>query len=527
MAITPFWTELNPRLRWYIAVSTGLCLLALFQFALPISANTEIHTLMELCATLLALLVGIEALIRFFVSRQSESLALGLAFIGTGVLDAYHTLATSHFMETLFPSPPETLIPWSWNASRNFLGLFLCLTWLYWRTHSKDHKHKQQRQLRLLLLATTATLFSIAFFAFVPLGPAHFPDLPFKRPQELVTGLFFLLALTLFLKKQLWRSRSLDHWLVLALIVNVFCQFAFMPFSAEVFDGPFVLAHLLKLLSYTLILIGFMTNVREMWQRETEMNQVIRDSSLRLAQKSEELSRSNLELQRSNIELQKFVYIASHDLQSPLRSISGFVQLLQRQYQDQLDERAADWIKRTVDSTNHMQTLLEDLMTYSRLSSDQEKEWVDLNQIVARFKQDQALLLHESDARLNTPPLPTVYGNPKHLELLFYQFLDNALKYRHPDRRPVIELTATRSENSWRFVVTDNGIGIDPEYQNRIFEMFQRLHAQEQYQGTGIGLALCNRIAELMGGSVGVNSDGQNGSEFWFTIEQDPQMNDH
>lgn len=527
MAIKSFGTELNPRLRWYIALSAGLFLLAIFQFTLPVSANTEVHTLMELCATLLALLVGIEALIRFFVSRQSESLALGLAFIGTGLLDAYHTLATSHYMQTLFPSPPETLIPWSWSASRNFLGLFLCLTWLYWRTQSRDQKHKQQRQRRLLLLATSTTLFSITFFAFVPLGPAHFPDLPFKRPQELLTGLFFLLALVLYLRKQFWRNRSLDHWLVLALIVNVFCQFAFMPFSAELFDAPFVLAHVLKLVSYTFILIGFMINVREMWQRETEMNQEIRDGSLRLAQKSEELSRSNEELQRSNIELQKFVYIASHDLQSPLRSISGFVQLLQRQYQDQLDERAADWIKRTVDSATHMQTLLEDLMTYSRLSSEQDKEWVDLNQIVTKFKQDQALQLNESGARFQADTLPIVYGNPKQLELLLYQLLDNALKYRHPDRPPVIELSVKRLEDSWRFVVTDNGIGIDPRYQNRIFEMFQRLHGQEKYQGTGIGLALCERIAELLGGSIGVNSDGEKGSEFWFTIKQGPQTNDH
>lgn len=524
-AIINAWNQLNPRTRWYIAVCIGLSLLATTQLFWTFKANTDIHTLIELCATVLALLVGVEALIRFFVRQQSETLALGLAFMGTGVLDAYHTLATSHYMQTLFPSPPDALIPWSWSASRNFLALFFCLTWAYWRTQNNDETRENHKQNRLTLLAVCATLACALFFAYVPLGAAHYPDLLFKRPQELITGLFFAVALALYLKKQFWRSRSLDHWLILALIVNVFCQLVFMPFSAQLFDAPFILAHLLKLTSYILVLVGFMTDVREMWKRETEMNQVIRDSSIRLAQKSDELSRSNQELQRSNIELQKFVYIASHDLQSPLRSISGFTQLLQRQYQDQLDDRAKEWIQRTVDSTTQMQTLLQDLMTYSQLSSNEHKEWVDLNQIFEGFKDEHHLQLHETGAELKASPLPRVYANPKQLELLLHQFLDNALKYRHPDRLPIVELNAQRQSGLWHFSVTDNGIGIDPEYQSRIFEMFQRLHGQERYQGTGIGLALCQRIVELMGGHIGVESDGKNGSEFWFTIRQETQTN--
>ncbi len=501
-------------------------MLALTQLVWSFKATTEIHTLIELCATVLALLVGVEALIRFFVRQQPETLALGLAFLGTGFLDAYHTLATSVYVQTLFPSPPDALIPWSWSASRNFLALFLCLTWIYWRTHNKDKTHERQKQQRLIGLALIATVSSALFFAFVPLGPAHFPELPLKRPQELVTGLFFVAALVLYLRKQFWRSRSLDHWLILALILNVFCQLAFMPFSAQLFDAPFVLAHLLKVASYALMLVGFMTDVREMWRRETEMNHVIRESSLRLAQKSDELSRSNQELQRSNIELQKFVYIASHDLQSPLRSISGFVQLLQRQYQNQLDERASEWIQRTVDSTTQMQTLLQDLMTYSQLSSEEHKEWVDLSQILQQFKDSHQQALRDSGARIAADELPRVYGNPKQLELLLNQFLENALKYRHPERQLLIEISAERESDLWRFSVRDNGIGIEPQYQSRIFDMFQRLHGQERYQGTGIGLALCQRIVELMGGHIGVKSDGESGSEFWFTIRQTTQAND-
>lgn len=524
--IVNIWAQLHPRTRWYISVSAGLSLLALTQLFWTFKADTEIHTLIELCSTVLALLVGVEALIRFFVRQQSEILALGLAFLGTGLLDAYHTLATSHYAQTLFPSPPDALIPWSWSASRTFLALFLCLTWVYWRTHNTDHEQERQKQRQLTLLAIVATLASALFFAYVPLGPAHFPDLVFKRPQELITGIFFLIALSFYLRKQFWRSRSLDHWLILALILNVFCQLVFMPFSAELFDAPFILAHLLKLISYALVLVGFMTDVREMWQRESEMNQVIRESSLRLAQKSDELSRSNQELQRSNVELQKFVYIASHDLQSPLRSISGFVQLLQRQYKDQLDTRAMEWIQRTVDSTTQMQTLLQDLMTYSQLSSDEQKEWVDLNQIVEDFKQKHKQQLRESGAQIRSSDLPRVFGNPKQLELLIHQFLDNALKYRHPERQLSIELTAERENELWRFVITDNGLGIEPEYQSRIFDMFQRLHGQESYQGTGIGLALCQRIVELLGGQIGVQSDGKTGSRFWFTIKRSAPTND-
>lgn len=235
---------------------------------------------------------------------------------------------------------------------------------------------------------------------------------------------------------------------------------------------------------------------------------------------TEELQRANEALERSNLDLQRFAYIASHDLQTPLRSIAGFVQLLQSEYAGRLGKQADDWIRRTVQSTEQLQTLIRDLLVYSRVDSQAHP----FERILFRDVFDDAILLldasiRNSGAQVTCDELPTVMGDRSQLAQLMQNLIGNALKYRG-NTPPCVHVCAERSGNEWVFSVLDNGIGIDPKYHERIFEIFQRLHDQQKYPGTGIGLAVCRRVVHHHGGRIWVESEPGHGSVFYFTIPE-------
>ncbi len=241
---------------------------------------------------------------------------------------------------------------------------------------------------------------------------------------------------------------------------------------------------------------------------------------LRVSERTKELAFANQVLEQSNLELKQFAYIASHDLQSPLRSISGFVQLLKMEYEDKLDEQAADWIRRTVQSIGQMQTLIRDLLSYSRVDARS----VPFTQIPFLDIVDDALTLLESSirdsgGRVTWDQLPDIMGDRSQLVQLIQNLIGNGLTYRG-GKPPHIHLSAERSGKEWVFSVRDNGIGIDPKHYEQIFEIFKRLHDQKDYPGTGIGLAVCRRVVNRHGGRIWVKSEPGLGSTFLFTIPE-------
>jgi signal transduction histidine kinase len=228
------------------------------------------------------------------------------------------------------------------------------------------------------------------------------------------------------------------------------------------------------------------------------------------------------ELQRSNAELEQFAYVASHDLQEPLRKVASFSQMLRRRYSAQLDERANQYIDFAIDGANRMQTLINDLLQFSRVGRFHEaRADVDLEEVYAMTVNTLSLAVEEAGARVSHDPLPTVTGDPGQLGLLLQNLLSNAIKFRSPDRSPEIHLSAARHDDMWHFAVTDNGIGIAPEYVERVFVIFQRLHTREAYAGTGIGLAMCKKIVEFHGGDIGIDTTHTPGTRVSFTLPAD------
>lgn len=225
------------------------------------------------------------------------------------------------------------------------------------------------------------------------------------------------------------------------------------------------------------------------------------------------------ELKRSNAELEQFAYVASHDLQEPLRKVSSFTQLLQRRYGGQLDDRADQYIGFAVDGANRMQTLINDLLAFSRVGRiHNEHSTVDLDAVVDRTLDSLSVVLEESGAEVTRDPLPSVVGDTTQLGMLWQNLVSNAVKFRRPEVPSGIHLEAVRDGDMWHFAVTDNGIGIDPEFAERVFVIFQRLHTKDAYPGNGIGLAMCKKIVEFHGGTIGVDPEHTPGTRIAFTL---------
>jgi PAS domain S-box-containing protein len=226
------------------------------------------------------------------------------------------------------------------------------------------------------------------------------------------------------------------------------------------------------------------------------------------------------DLKRKNIELEQFAYVASHDLQEPLRTVSGFVELLKRHYKDQSDENVTKYINYITDASDRMRRLVQDLLDYSRLGRERILEPIDCNQVVQQVLNDLTMAVQESGAVIHIDRLPVISGYATEMKQLFQNLISNSIKFRKPGQAAIISISATPAEEYWKFKITDNGIGIEDKYWERIFIIFQRLHTKNEYEGTGIGLAHCKKIAELHNGKIWVDSIPGEGSTFYFTIKK-------
>jgi PAS domain S-box-containing protein len=235
----------------------------------------------------------------------------------------------------------------------------------------------------------------------------------------------------------------------------------------------------------------------------------------------EVIGRSNEELRRANADLEQFAYSASHDLQEPLRQVAIYSQLLGRKYGNKLDGKASEYLTYCIEGAQRMEMLISDLLAYSQATkappSSAEPEFVDANEVLEAVRKNLATTIEETGAVITAAQLPVVQGDGVPLMHVFQNLISNALKYRGKER-PDVRIWAERDSGWWRFAVQDNGIGIPKPYQEQVFGIFKRLHDRKDYPGTGIGLAICQRVVERYGGKIWVESDGRQGSTFFFTL---------
>jgi light-regulated signal transduction histidine kinase (bacteriophytochrome) len=257
-------------------------------------------------------------------------------------------------------------------------------------------------------------------------------------------------------------------------------------------------------------------------QLTTAINQALMIGSVRQHElteaAAEALQRSNEELRRANQDLEEFVYAASHDLQEPLRNVTCCIQLLVRKFNAHLDPEAEEFIEHIVEGNSRMSALIKDLLAYARVGAEQQARGpVECGKAVAGALANLKGSLEETHSAITCDPLPWVNANLPELTQLFQNLIGNALKYRKPDCLPNIHIMAESHGDEWVVSVRDNGIGFDPQYAERIFRVFQRLH-NKQYPGTGIGLAICKRIVERHCGTIWASSEAGKGATFFFTM---------
>ena len=258
--------------------------------------------------------------------------------------------------------------------------------------------------------------------------------------------------------------------------------------------------------------------VRELTLEIEAMRERIVHELAQVESARESVERQALELSRSNADLEQFAYVASHDLQEPLRKIASFCQALQTRYRGRLDERADQYIDFAVDGAKRMQQLINDLLAFSRVGREpRPHRTVALSAALAGAIDALAVPIEETGARVETEELPAVEGDESLLRSLFQNLLANSLRF-HGAEPPVIRVSASELDGSWEIVVSDNGIGIEPQYAERVFLIFQRLHGRDSYEGSGIGLALCRRIVEYHGGQIWLDTAYSGGASFRITL---------
>lgn len=250
---------------------------------------------------------------------------------------------------------------------------------------------------------------------------------------------------------------------------------------------------------------------RKEWERE-------------LKKLNEQLEQRAEELAKTNEELEQFAYVASHDLQEPLRMVSSFLKRLEEKYQDQLDDKAQQYIDFAVDGSQRMRRIILDLLNYSRMNQQElESEEVDLNILLEDIVKLDQSAIKESNASISWDDLPTIDAARTPIRQVFENLINNGIKYRNPEEEPEITIKAKDKNDYWQFAVSDNGIGIKEEFQDNIFTIFKRLHTQDEYSGTGIGLSVSQKIVEKHGGEIWVESKEGEGSTFYFTIKKNEQ----
>ena len=489
----------------YLIVGVGVTGALLLGHDVDWLGTTELHTVMEVVATLLAAIVGMMALVRYYSKADAVYLFIGVGFLGTAFLDGYHAFVTATYFTRFMPSDPRQLIPWSWVASRQFLSVLMFLSCLAWRREERLGVTGRIPDRSVYFGAGFFTLASFIFFAFVPLPAAYYPETFFHRPEEFGPALFFGLALFGYLRKGRWRDDAFEHWLVLSLIVGFISQLVFMSHSEALFDYEFDVAHTLKKISYVFVLIGLMLSMSAIFRKAGEDEQRVRIKAA--------------ELDRMNRDLSQFNYAVSHDLKAPLRAIHNYADFLAEDLDGTLNDEQQGYLRSLRQAVEEGETLIEDILELSQLSQkDLVYDRLDLGQFL-RDTIDRMALPPEVSVDMDGR-WPVILAPTSLLRQIFQNIIANGVKFNISENK-TLRITCREIDASvYEVAITDNGIGIPERFHGTIFHVFKRLHTQEKFQGTGIGLAIVSKAIDRLGGSVRVESNEGQGSSFYVMLPQ-------
>jgi len=483
------------------------------------------HALLEWTAFSAAIFVVLLAFCHYSITNDITTPVIGVALFCAGAMDAFHTLAATRLISAVAEN--KDLIPFTWALSRVFnavimiagVGLFL-----------SGRKTNQKNGFKFIII--TSLVFALMGYLLIHfaatssnLPQTQFPDSIIRRPYDIVPLILFLFAglviYPLFAKRH---PSIFATALLLSALPEVAVELHMAFGSQRLFDSDFNIAHFLKIIAYVIPLVGLVLDYIQTYKTQIKHHEQLKLAHDTLNAKAFELDRTNTKLTQSNAELEKFAYIASHDLQEPLRKIQAFGDRLHKRVSVIDDEKAIDYIARMQSSSTRMRSLIDDLLKFSRVGSDEYiLKNTDLNKVLKNVIGDLQVSINETSAQIHMDQLPIIAGESNKLYQLFLNLLTNGLKFSKDGQAPIINIKCQQVVKDkikyWKIEVQDNGIGFEQEYAEKIFEVFQRLHGRSQYQGTGIGLAICKKIVEMHNGIISVESELDNGACFILLFE--------
>jgi PAS domain S-box-containing protein len=612
------------RQNTYWAVGIGLTLLLVFAPFSDWRGSGEFHTVMEAMATLLAVLVGLMALVRYYSRPNSLFLFIGAGFLGTGFLDGFHTIVTSAYFKPMMPSDLPALIPWSWVASRQFLSILMVLSLVAWRRENLLGDAGRISERAVYLGVAVVTLGSFLFFAFAPLPRAYYPELIFHRPEEFGPALFFMVALVGYLRKGYWRHDVFEHWLVLSLIVGFVGQAVFMSHSGKLFDYEFDIAHTLKKVSYVCVLTGLLINMYVVFRREIKTAQSLKTSEERgraivdtifdavitiddhgkintfnpaaetlFGYASDEVIGTNVkclmpapylrehdgylenfrhsgekkiigtgrevkglrkdgsifpmdlavremkigdhrmfmgvlrditEQKQAETTKREFLSTVSHELRTPLTSIKGSLGLIKTGAMGELPDKIMSMLDIAHNNSERLVRLISDILDVEKIEAgkmDFKMVPMDMGDLLSQAIEANKGYGETFDVRfvlVGDPQEAMVKGDHDRLMQVLANLLSNAAKFS-PEGADV-DVTLAREKEGIRVSVIDQGAGIPENFQNKIFTKFSQADSSDTRTkgGTGLGLNISKAIVEEHGGTIGFETEIDEGTIFSFVI---------
>ncbi len=285
-------------------------------------ADSDFHTLMEVVVTMLALMVGTMSLVRYYAQRDDSFLLIGAAFLGVALLDSYHAFVSTDIFSVWFPSPPVSLVPWSWVASRLFLAVMMFVSWIEWKRRKKTREDVARlRPKHVYITVSLFTLGTIAFFTLYPLPRAYYPELYLGRPEEWGAALFFLLALVGYIRRGDWTHSSFQHWLVLSLLISFLTQLLFIATSYHLFDIMFDTAHVLKTVSYICVLTGLFISMFHLFTRAENAKRILEDKNKSLEASQKEILHSEEALKKSKSKTEQILQLVEEEKKNTLEKM--------------------------------------------------------------------------------------------------------------------------------------------------------------------------------------------------------------